>query len=209
MIRILICDDHAAVRSGLRLLLERPKINIVAEAISLDSAIAMYKKHKPDIVLLDLSMPGTSGIEAVNHFIQQEPDVKLIIYTIHDNPSLVQQVIDEKALGYVTKGCPIIELIHAIEHVSNGSHYISSKLAQKMFLKNVNAQSSYLKELNKNELLVLKMVAKGYDNITIGEKLYISERTVANYISLVKQKLHAPNTVSLVHIAIENSLIEI
>jgi len=210
-IRILLVDDHSLVRSGLMKLLEPQKeFQVVGEAGDGEEAIALVKKHQPDVVLMDLSMPKMSGLEATKIIGEKYPHVRVLVLTMHDNEEYVFQILKAGAGGYILKDSGREELVKAIQAVARGEKYFSSRISEIMvqgYLKKGEAKTplegSDDLPLTKREREVLAFVAEGLNNQQIAEKLFISPRTVDTHRTNIMQKLDIHDTANLVRFAIE------
>ena len=211
-IRILIADDHGVIRAGLRALLEDiPDITVVGEASDGGEAIAMAMELKPDILLMDLSMPNIGGIEATRQLSQQEPKVRVLILTIHEEESLLKEVVRMGASGYVVKRAAQEDLLHAIRVVARGDLYIHPTMTRALF--NQTPVSGPKKELDIDtltlrEIEILQLLAKGYTNRQIAEHLSLSPRTVEGHRANLSGKLGLHSRVELVDYAEKHGLLK-
>lgn len=210
-IRILIADDHPLVRSGLIKLLESYKeFATVGEASDGDQAIAMTMELKPDVVVIDLSMPKVSGIEATRIIRKQSPETKVLVLTMHDNEEYVFQILRSGAGGYILKNSNKDELAAAIRAVAKGEKFFSPRVSEIMvqgYLRKAEHREVIGLEpdesLTKRELEVLSYIAEGLNNQQIADKLFISPRTVDTHRTNIMQKLDIHDTAKLVRYAIE------
>lgn len=211
MIRLLLVDDHELFRSGLRsVLAEAGDIEVVGEVGDGEAAVDFVRKTPPDVVLMDISMPGIGGIEATRRIVHARPDVRVIAVTALSEDPFPGQLLDAGAMGYLSKGCPADELFRAIRDVMRGNHYISSDVAQKLALgKMVNqAEDSPLKKLSPREMQVMMMIVQGQGNQEISDALFLSPKTISTYRHRLYEKLDVGNDVELTHYAIRHKLIE-
>jgi DNA-binding NarL/FixJ family response regulator len=210
-IRILLVDDQSLVRSGLMKLLEPQKeFQVVGEAGDGEEALAMVKKLQPDIVLMDLSMPKMSGLEATKLIGVKYPNVRVLVLTMHENEEYVFQILKAGAGGYILKDSGRDELVKAIQTVARGEKFFSSRISEIMvqgYLKKGEAKGpsddSDDLPLTKREREVLAFIAEGLNNQQIAEKLFISPRTVDTHRTNIMQKLDIHDTANLVRFAIE------
>jgi two-component system response regulator NreC len=210
-IRILLVDDHSLVRSGLMKLLEPQKeFQVVGEAGDGEEALALVKKLQPDVVLMDLSMPKMSGLEATKLIGVKFPNVRVLVLTMHENEEYVFQILKAGAGGYILKDSGRDELVKAIQAVARGEKFFSSRISEIMvqgFLKKGDAKSTSEESddlpLTKREREVLAYIAEGMNNQQIAEKLFISPRTVDTHRTNIMQKLDIHDTANLVRFAIE------
>jgi two-component system response regulator NreC len=211
-IRILIADDHGVIRAGLRALLEDvPDMKVVGEASDGGEAIAKTVELKPDIVLMDLSMPNISGIEATRQLSQGEPNVRILILTVHEDEGLLKEVIRAGAAGYVVKRAAQEDLIHAIRVVARGDIYVHPTMTRMLFNEPTHKESSEASEietLTLREIDVLQLLAKGYTNRQIAEQLTLSPRTVEGHRANLSGKLGLRSRVELVEYAEKHGLMK-
>ena len=209
MIRIMLVDDHAVVRAGVRRLIEQDgRFLVVAEADSGESAYQQYGVCLPDIVIIDLSMPGMGGMEAISRIIARYPSAKLLVLSMHENAAFASQALKAGAKGYLSKNGLAEELINALEHIAIGQIYINASMTQKIAQQFLTNEHNLLLQLSTREFEIFRMLAEGIDSAEIGKKLNISGKTVANYQTTIKQKLSINNSVELVRLAIRSGLID-
>lgn len=205
-IRIMLADDHAIVRSGLRRLLEqREGMEVVAEAESGEQAYRLFGEHLPDVAVLDLSMPGMGGIEALRRIRARYQAARLLIFSMHENVAFANQVLKAGARGYVVKTGSPEELVTAVQEVAQGKVYISSGMANKMAMYNLNGEDPFA-HLNAREFEIFRLVAEGASQEEIGDKLKISQKTVANNLTVIKQKLGVTNSIEMLRLAIRHGI---
>jgi two-component system invasion response regulator UvrY len=206
----MLVDDHDLVRNGIRRLLDDVSgIKVVAEAISGEQAVKQVRNEQPDVILMDVSMPGIGGLEATRKITQTLPDVKIIAVTIHDDDPFPARLLEAGASGYVTKGCDVREIIKAIKCVFSGEQYITQDVAHKLALSFVNnRQKSPLDELTQRETQVMLMVVAGQTNKAISERLCLSPKTTSTYRYRIFEKLGIENDVELTRYAIRHGLIK-
>lgn len=210
MIRILIVDDHAVVRSGLRLLLEREAdIEVVAEAGTADEGVRAARLEKPDIVLLDVVMPGRSGIEAAPEFLAAVKGVHVLVLSMQDDPSYVREAFAAGATGYMLKEAADTELVQAIREVAGGGRYVHPTLGARLAQAEVDAARRAADDpLSDREREVLRLLALGHTNQEIAKQLYISVRTAETHRAHIMQKLALGTRAELVRYALANGLLE-
>jgi two-component system response regulator NreC len=210
-IRLLLVDDHPLVRSGLIKLLEPFKeFHIIGEAGDGEEALVLVKKHQPDVVIMDLSMPKMTGLEATKIIGEKYPNVRVLVLTMHDNEEYVYQILKAGAGGYVLKDSGRDELVKAIHAVARGEKFFSPRVSEIMvdaYLKKGSAKTTAgISEdlpLTKREREVLTFIADGLNNQQIAEKLFISPRTVETHRTNIMQKLDIHDMANLVRYAIE------
>ena len=208
-IRIMLADDHAVVRSGLRRLLEqRPGLEVVAEAESGEQAYQMFGDCQPDVIVMDLSMPGMGGLEAAKRILQRYSNARIIIFSMHEAVSFAAQALKAGVKGYVTKTGVAEDLLQAVLEVSRGKTYLSPEVAQKIALQTLIGESNPLQQLTAREFEVFRLLAAGRRVDEVADTLKISQKTVANYYTLIKQKLSVSSPVEMVRLAMRHGLIE-
>lgn len=209
VIRVILADDHAVVRSGLRRLLEQSNaVEVIAEADSGEQAYQLYGEHLPDVLVMDMSMPGMGGLEALRRVLSRHPSARVVIFSMHENASFATQALSAGARGYVAKSGAAEDLMKALREVSSGKSYLSPSVAQKIVLQNMSGSEDPTKRLSAREFEVFRLIAEGHNVDEIAEILKISQKTVANYQTLLKQKLGVNSPVELVRLAIRYGVIE-
>jgi two-component system invasion response regulator UvrY len=209
MINVMLVDDHAVVRFGFRMLLEATEdIKVVAEADSAETAYQQIPAAKPDVIVMDISLGGTMGVEATRRIVARDKMAKVLGLSSHEDPSYVRYMLKAGALGYLSKRSAPDELIHAIRQVSEGRMYIDTQLSQRMALEEFNGEKSPIEVLSEREFGVFIQLAKGLSVNQIAELLNISPRTVGTHLYNVKQKLGVANQAELTLIAVRHGLIE-
>ncbi|MEY3747106.1 MAG: hypothetical protein RL194_565 [Pseudomonadota bacterium] len=208
-IRILLADDHAVVRSGLRRLLEQnAEMQVIAEAGSGEQAYQLFSELKPDVVVMDLSMPGMGGLEAIRRILVRSPLARVVVFSMHENAAFAFQALNIGARAYVAKSGMAEDLVIAVRNAAAGSTYISPVVAQKMAMQTVSGDDALSKKLSAREFEVFRLIAEGKSAEDIGHLLNISQKTVANYQTMIRQKLGVNSPVELVRLAIRHGLIE-
>lgn len=207
-IRVMLVDDHAIVRSGLRRLLEtHPSIEIVAEADTGEAAYQLYSEVLPNVVLMDISMPGMGGLEASKRILQRNANAGIVIFSMHEAVSFAAQALKAGVKGYVTKTGIADDLLQAVLHVSKGKVFLSPDVAQKVALQTLIGESNPLQQLTAREFEVFRLLAEGKRIEEIADLLKISQKTVANYYTMIKQKLVVNSPVEMVRLAMKHGLI--
>jgi two-component system invasion response regulator UvrY len=208
-INVMLVDDHAVVRFGFRMLLESTDdIKVVAEADSAEAAYQQIPTAKPDVIVMDISLGGTMGVEATRRIVARDKTAKVLGLSSHEDPSYVRYMLKAGALGYLSKRSAPDELMHAIRQVAEGRMYIEASLSQRMALEEFNGEKSPIEVLSEREFGVFIQLAKGLSVNQIAELLNISPRTVGTHLYNVKQKLGAANQAELTLIAVRHGLIE-
>lgn len=211
MIKLLIVDDHDLVRTGLRHIVSGdPGIEVVGEAGNGEEAILKNRNLQPDVVLLDISMPGLSGFEVTKRLRQATPDARIIILTVHAESPYPSKLLDAGATGYLTKGCEASELLEAIHSVAEGKRYIGGDIAQRLALSLLpGASQSPFDNLTSREMEVALMLMQGMGAPQIAETMKLSPKTVATYKYRVYDKLNVHKEVELMKLALRYGIIEV
>jgi two-component system response regulator NreC len=205
-VRIALADDHEVVRSGLRLVLEgEPDMEIVAEAADVESATRMVLGHKPDVLVLDLNMPGGSSLPAIPQMIAASPGTAVVVLTMQEDPAFAREALRAGALGYVLKEAASTELVQAIRLALTGGTYLHPSLGAKIAA--APERSGPPDDLSAREVEVLRLIALGHTNTEIGGQLFLSVRTVESHRAHIQQKLRRTTRAELVAYALEHDLI--
>ena len=209
-IRVLVVDDHAVVRSGLRALLDREDgIVVVDEASTAEEAVFRMIEHKPGVLLMDVTMPGMSGLEAIPKLLQSSPDTRVLMLSMHDDPRYVREAFAAGASGYVLKEAADTEVVAAIRTVAAGQSYVNPSLGARMAEAEAKAAAEAKADpLSEREHEVLRMLALGHTNQEIAKTLYISVRTAETHRAHIMQKLGLASRADLVRYALAHKLIE-
>mgnify|MGYP001816202421 FL=1 len=209
MIRILVVDDHELVRIGLRhILADYPAIQIAGEAVDGESALRMNREVRPDVVLLDICLPGLSGFEVTTRLKQASPGLGVVILTVHEQAPFPAQLLEAGASAYLTKGCPATELVEAIKTVASGGRHIGSRIAQQMALNLLPGRgASPFEELSAREMEVMLMLTDGRKIADIAEVLHLSPKTVATYKYRIFEKLNTRSDVDMARMAMRYGVV--
>lgn len=208
-LRIMLVDDHAVVRMGFRLLLDTTSdLRVVAECGSGEDALKCFAEVKPDVVVLDLSMGGMGGLEALSRLLAKWPAARVLVLSAHEDTAHPRRALAAGALGYLTKRSAADALIEAIRQVAAGKLFLEPALAQEIVVAQVSRPASPLENLSAREFEVFVMLARGKSVAEIAAVLFLSPRTVGTHLYNIKQKLGAGNAAELTLIAIRNGLIE-
>ena len=210
MIKVLLVDDHELVRTGVKSILERaPDIDVVAEASTGEESLQLARKHNPDVVLMDVSMPGIGGIEATRRILHSNPNIKVIALTALDDDPFPSRLNDVGATGFLTKGCPAQEMIHAVRTVFQGHPFVSPEVAQKHTITEWRAKKSEnpFQSLSSRETQVLLQILNGRRNQEISDILNLSPKTVSTYRQRIQEKLGIRNDVELTRLAYRYGLL--
>jgi DNA-binding NarL/FixJ family response regulator len=206
-ITILLVDDHPIVRQGYRRVLENQgDFQVVAEADDAASAYAAFKAHAPDIVVMDISMPGASGFEAIRNIRAREPRAHILVFSMHSEAALVKAAFNAGAAGFVTKSSEPAALIKAIRLVARGERAMSDDVAQILALESLAPAGSALDQLAEREIEILRQIAAGATQEEIAATLHLSLKTVQNYHYLIKAKTGLRTDAQLVRLAAECGL---
>ncbi len=210
MISVLLTDDHALVRTGIRRLLEDSKqVKIVGEANCGEDSLKLAQELKPDVILMDVNMPGIGGVEACRRILQRNPAQKIIVLTIHNEQTFPKRMLEIGAKGYLTKECGVDEMLEAIRKVYQGGAYIAPSIAQQLALSLLPGnERNPIDRLSRREFQVMLMISHGLTNAEISEKLCLSPKTISTYRLRLLEKLGAQNEVDLVKIAVEQGMVE-
>ena len=210
MISVLLTDDHELVRTGIRRLLEDSKqVNIVGEAECGEDSLQLAQSLKPDVILMDVNMPGIGGVEACRRILQRNPKQKIIVLTVHNEQTFPKRLLEIGAKGYLTKECGLDEMIKAIKQVNLGGSYIASSIAQQLALSLLPGNDlNPIDKLSRREFQVMLMISQGMANIEISDKLCLSPKTISTYRLRLLEKLDAQNEVDLIRIAVEQGMVE-
>ena len=204
-IRIVIADDHAVVRSGLRLLLDGESgFEVVAEAGDLESARRYVHGHCPDVLVLDLNMPGSSSLEAIPDIRAESPETQIVVLTMQQEPAFARHALGAGAIGYVLKEAADDELVEAVRRAACGESYLNPRLGARMASEPPPGPPD---DLSERELEVLRLIALGHTNAEIAEQLYLSVRTVETHRAHIQQKLSLSSRAELVGYALRRGLV--
>lgn len=211
MIRIYLVDDHDLFRAGVRSILQQQEgLLVLREFSNGEDAVQAVRDEPPDLVLMDVNMPGMGGIEATRKILKIASDVKVIAVTVLSEDPFPNQLLDAGARGYISKGCGSDEMLEAIRMVMQGQHYISGDVAQKLTLANFRnrGESSPLGTLSAREMQIMMMIIQGQGNQEISDALFLSPKTVSTYRHRLYEKLDVGNDVELTHFGIRHGLVD-
>lgn len=212
MIKVLLADDHSIVREGLRKILEDSnEIEVIDEAENGEAVLGKVMKNKPDVAVLDISMPGMDGLEVLIRLKNYHPDVPVLILTMHEEEQYIIRAIEAGAMGYVTKHSAPDQLVAAIKKIHAGGRYLTEKASEALALRvfKGNKTQSVLDSLSMRELQVLRKLAMGFTNKEIAVSYNLSIKTVDTYRSRILKKLNLRNNAELSRFAIQNNLVEL
>lgn len=209
MVELIVVDDHDLVRYGLvRLLSDVDGIRVVADGDSGDAAVQLAKKHEPDVILMDVRMPGMDGIEATRKILRQLPDIKIIAVTACGDDPFPSRLLQAGASGYLTKGASTDEMVKAIKTVMAGQKYLTPSIAQKLALSSFSDSGNPFNDLSDREMQIATMICSCKKVQEISDKLCLSPKTVNTYRYRVFDKLSVSSDVELTHLAIRHGLLE-
>ncbi len=200
--KLLIVDDHSVVRAGVRRLLANSIDAVILEANSSDAALKMFSAEQPDLVILDLNLPGSGGLDVLKRIIAEQPRVRVLIFTMHSNASYVMRAMQAGAQGYVTKSASADELLDAIRQVMAGARYLQRDLVTELAASPVWGRGPKT-PLSARELDILRLLAQGNTLSEIAANIGVSYKTIANSCTGIKEKLAVERTGDLIRIAIE------
>lgn len=208
-ISVMLVDDHAVVRMGFKMLLETDAdIKVVAEAESGEQAIQRFVEFKPNVVVMDITMPGIGGLEAIERILAKDSAAKILVLSAHEDSVHPKRVLNAGAMGYLTKRSAAEEMIKAIRIVANGKKYLEASVAQQMAIQQLSGDQNPVDVLSPREFEVFMALAKGKTTNEIAETLFLSPRTVGTHLYNIKQKLNANNSAEIALIAMRSGLLD-
>ena len=207
-IKILLVDDHAVVRMGFKMLIEaEADIKVIGEAESGELAVKLFQELKPDIIVMDITMPGIGGLEAIDRIMAKDKNTKILVLSAHEDSVHPKRVLNAGAMGYLTKRSAAEELIKAIKSIHQGKRYLEPNIAQQMAITQLSGETNPVEILSDREFEVFMALAKGKSTNDIADTLCLSPRTVGTHLYNIKQKLNANNSAEIALIAIRCGLI--
>ncbi len=208
-IRVLLVDDHAVVRAGYQMLLKNTDdIEVVAEAETGEQACKAYIDTQPDVVVMDLSMPGIGGLEAIRRIVARDTDAKILVFSMHEDTVFVEQALQAGARGYITKSSAPEILVEAIRALASGQSHLDSELAQRLAFQKARGKNSPFSDLSTREFEIFCLLAEGLNTSEIAKRLSLSYKTVANYSTQIKNKLNASTVAELARMAIRHKILD-
>jgi DNA-binding NarL/FixJ family response regulator len=206
---IVLVDDHAVVRAGVRRLLEQePLFEVIGEAESGEKAYQIFGELKPDVMVMDLSMPGMGGLESIRRILMRYEKAKILVLSMHEDLSFANQALKLGAKGYLTKNTLADDLVKSIETVIQGDVFLSDEIAKKMAMQSISGNQDPVHELSAREFEIFRLLAEGLDIDAIASTLNISSKTVSNYQTMIKQKLNINTPIELIRYAIKVGVIK-
>jgi len=208
-INVMLVDDHAVVRMGFKMLLETaPDIKVIAEAENGEQAVKLYMEHQPDVVVMDITMPGIGGLEAIERIMAKDSAARILVLSAHEDSVHPKRVLNAGAMGYLTKRSAAEELIKAIRTVAGRKMYLEANIAQQMAIQQLSGETNPVDVLSDREFEVFMALAKGKTTNDIADTLCLSPRTVGTHLYNIKQKLNANNSAEIALIAMRSGLID-
>lgn len=210
MINVLLVDDHELVRTGIRKILDEVKgLKVIGEASTGEEAVQFCRKTEPNVVLMDMNMPGIGGLEATKKIIRYSPDIKVIVLTVYTEDPIPTKVMQIGAAGYLTKSAGPDEMVNAIRAVNSGQRYITPDIAQQMALSQFkSSEENPFNLLSERELQIMLMITRGEKVPDISEQLMLSSKTINSYRYRMFEKLNVGNDVELTHLAIRHGMLK-
>jgi DNA-binding NarL/FixJ family response regulator len=206
---IILVDDHAVVRAGVsRLLEQEPLFEVIGEAESGEKAYQIFGELKPDVMVMDLSMPGMGGLESIRRILMRYEKAKILVLSMHEDLSFANQALKLGAKGYLTKNTLADDLVKSIETVTQGDVFLSDEIAKKMAMQSISGNQDPVHELSAREFEIFRLLAEGFDIDAIASTLNISSKTVSNYQTMIKQKLNINTPIELIRYAIKVGVIK-
>jgi DNA-binding NarL/FixJ family response regulator len=203
-IKVLLVDDHAVVRAGFKLLLSTsPDIDVVAEADRGEQVIQLFQQHQPDIVVLDLSMPGIGGLETIKRMVQRDKNINILVFSVHDEQVYVNRALNAGAKGYITKNSAPEILPEAIRTIQEGDMYVEQGLIESTPNQSLDYDyQQIIQTFSTREFDIFRLLARGLNAHKIADELCLGYKTVANYATQIKKKMHVSSMTELAHIAV-------
>ena len=206
---IVLVDDHVVVRAGVsRLLEQEPLFEVIGEAESGEKAYQIFGELKPDVMVMDLSMPGMGGLESIRRILMRYEKAKILVLSMHEDLSFANQALKLGAKGYLTKNTLADDLVKSIETVTQGDVFLSDEIAKKMAMQSISGNQDPVHELSAREFEIFRLLAEGVDIDAIASTLNISSKTVSNYQTMIKQKLNINTPIELIRYAIKVGVIK-
>ncbi len=208
-VTIVLVDDHAVVRAGVRRLLEQETLfEVIGEAESGEKAYKIFGELKPDVMVMDLSMPGMGGLEAIRRILMRHERARILVLSMHEDLSFANQALKLGAKGYLIKNTLGDDLVKSIQMVARGEIFLSDEIAKKMAMQSTSGTEDPIDELSAREFEIFRLLAEGLEIDAIAATLNISSKTVSNYQTMIKQKLNINTAVELIRYAIKTGVIK-
>ena len=207
-IRVLLADDHAVVRAGYRVLLQHTDdIEIIAEADTGERACRAFADLQPDVVVLDLTMPGIGGLEAIRRMVARDPNARILVFSMHEDTVFVEQALQAGAQGYITKSSAPEILVQAIRELASGKSHIDAEIVQRLAFQKARGKDSPFSNLSTREFEIFCLLAEGLNTSEIAKRLSLSYKTIANYSTQIKGKLNVSTVAEIARLAIRHNII--
>ena len=207
-LRVFLADDHTIVREGLKLLLEaQSDLTVVGEAADGRETVRLVKEIRPDVVVMDLKLPGMGGLEAIRRILRRDPGARILVFSMYEEALFAERAMQAGAVGYITKSSAPEVLIEAVERVSCGRTFLGPDITQELALAERKREANPLGKLSPREFEVFRLLAEGRGTADIARLLGVSYKTVANYSTGLRNKLEVSTTAELVHLAIQHGVI--
>ena len=208
-VTIVLVDDHAVVRAGVKRLLEQePLFEVIAEAESGEKGYQLFGALEPDVMVIDLSMPGMGGLEAIRRIMMRHEKAKILVLSMHEDLSFANQALKLGAKGYLIKNTLGDDLVKAIETISRGEVFLSDEIAKKIAVSSIQGDQDPIHDLSAREFEIFRLLAEGLEVDAIATTLNISSKTVSNYQTMIKQKLNINTPIELIRYAIKVGVIK-
>jgi DNA-binding NarL/FixJ family response regulator len=208
-VTIVLVDDHAVVRAGVKRLLEQePLFEVIAEAESGEKGYQLFGALEPDVMVIDLSMPGMGGLEAIRRIMMRHEKAKILVLSMHEDLSFANQALKLGAKGYLIKNTLGDDLVKAIENISRGEVFLSDEIAKKIAVSSIQGDQDPIHDLSAREFEIFRLLAEGFEVDAIATTLNISSKTVSNYQTMIKQKLNINTPIELIRYAIKAGVIK-
>lgn len=208
-VTIVLVDDHAVVRAGVRRLLEQETLfEVIGEAESGEKAYKIFGELKPDVMVMDLSMPGMGGLESIRRILMRHERARILVLSMHEDLSFANQALKLGAKGYLIKNTLGDDLVKSIQMVARGEIFLSDEIAKKMAMQSTSGTEDPIDELSAREFEIFRLLAEGLEIDAIAATLHISSKTVSNYQTMIKQKLNINTAVELIRYAIKTGVIK-
>lgn len=208
-VTIVLVDDHAVVRAGVRRLLEQETLfEVIGEAESGEKAYKIFGELKPDVMVMDLSMPGMGGLESIRRILMRHERARILVLSMHEDLSFANQALKLGAKGYLIKNTLGDDLVKSIQMVARGEIFLSDEIAKKMAMQSISGAEDPIDELSAREFEIFRLLAEGLEIDAIAATLNISPKTVSNYQTMIKQKLNINTAVELIRYAIKTGVIK-
>jgi two-component system, NarL family, invasion response regulator UvrY len=209
-IRILLVDDHAVVRTGYSTLLQNAaNLEVIAEADNGQAALREFIDRKPDIVIMDLSLPGIGGLEAIRRIIARDQDARILVFSMHEDTVFVEQALQAGARGYITKRSAPEVLVEAVRKIASGDIFLDADIAQRLAFQKTRGRNTPFETLSTREFEIFCLLAEGMNVNDISKRLSLSYKTVANYSTQIKNKLDVDTVAEIARIAIRHGVVKV